>query len=397
MTHQETLDPVIETMNRLTRASLEMPVLGGIAAQLGGEAPLKGERIALCGHITEATSIQVRTLIQLGAEIAWCASSTSTTDDAIRDVMAGEVAQIFGKRGMSDADLTMGVDEVLSHWSDGPTLVLDEGARLIRALHSSKWAGLTPALAAEKTPEGIGVLTDMELRFPVLKSDKSIGKRLVDNPHGTSQSLLDTIIAITRGLMAGKTLLVCGYGRVGAGLAHKARGSGARVLIAETRPTRALVAVLNGYEVLPLTDALPQAQILCTVTGQEQIITNVHFDQLRDGAVLANGGHLPTEIDTKALSKAAAESPFAHGLTQFRFADGRTVYLIAGGHIANLSVGNGNPNEVMDATFSSQVLSLVMARESNLAPGLHPLPESSEAEAARHIAGSLGLDVTKLK
>lgn len=387
-----------EAQRSLSRAADDMPLLAAIARNHQSEAPLKGHRIALCGHITEATSVQVRTLVALGADVAWCASSTSTTNDAICTLMGEEVAFISGTRGMSEDKLQDGVAKVLGHWDEGPTIVLDEGARIIRAMHSDQSDISQVRIAAEKTPEGIAIIEDMgaDLKLPVLMSDMSVGKRIVDNPHGTSQSLLQTILSVTLGLIAGKTMLVCGFGRVGQGVAQKARGLGARVLVADVRPTQALMAALSGFEVLPIVEALPQADIILTVTGQAGVINQQQLPHLRDGCILVNGGHLPVEIDVAALSDATRSASYAYGLTQHSFEDGKTVFLMADGNIANLSVGTGNPNGVMDTTFSSQVLGLMAAVDEAREPGLYPLPRSSETEVARLIAQSLGIDITDL-
>ncbi len=398
MNNVQFTDFVNDPQHRLERAAREMPVLAAIAHRLQGDKPLKGHRIALCGHITEATSIQVRTLAMLGADIAWCASSTSTTDDAVGTLMQHEISLVCGERGMSEQDMRDGVTQVLEHWPKGPTIVLDEGARLIGQLHQENSTASQVCIAAEKTPEGIQAIKNLGagLTMPVLMSDMSIGKRLVDNPHGTSQSILQTIIDVTRELIAGKTILVCGFGRVGTGVASKARGLGARVLVAETRPTRALIATLSGFELLPLAEALPQADIVLTVTGQTGVIAQNMFSHLSDGTVLVNGGHLPLEIDVPTLSKLTESAPYASGLTQHRFEDGKTVYLMADGNIANLSVGTGNPNGVMDTTFSSQVLGLLHATGENLQPGLYSLPDDSEREVGRLIAESLGINTSGL-
>lgn len=397
MNRMGAIDGRHSAFDRLDRAGREMPVLRAIQDRHGPDRPLDGERIALCGHITEATAIQVRTLRELGAEIAWCASSPTTTDEAIRDAMAGEVAHVDGRLGMSAADLEEGVVHVLTHFEDGPTLVLDEGARLLRAMHDE---GRAPAnevrLAAEKTPEGIEIARGLTLTVPVLDSDMSVGKRLVDNPHGTAQSLLDTIMTVTRGLMAGKVVLVCGYGRVGAGVAVKARGLGARVLVSEVRPTRALVATLDGFEVLPLAEALPSAQIVLTITGRSSVLQAAHFGMLGDGAILINGGHLRDEIDVAGLQEAGEAVERAPGIVGYHLASGACVDLIADGNIANLTVGPGNPNEVMDTTFASQVMALIVGRDLGLAPGLHPLPKRGEAEISRMIAQALRIDTTGL-
>ncbi|QXZ98609.1 hypothetical protein J5289_18735 [Rhizobium sp. B230/85] len=252
---------------------------------------------------------------------------------------------------------------------------------LIAALHS------TP-----RTP----AILEQTLSFPVLKSDDSLGKRLVDNPHGTSQSLIATILDVTQKLLAGKVFLVFGFGRVGAGLAEKARGLGARVIVAETRPTRALIAALSGFEVSPCMESLPLADIVCTVTGRRGVLGRPHFDLLKNGVVLVNGGHLPFEIDVAALKEQGAERPFSHGMSAHALSENRTIYLVADGHIANLTVGKGNPNEVMDVTFASQVMALVHAKGREFEARLHDLPKDSESEVAHYVAETLGLDVSRL-
>ncbi|NUT50257.1 MAG: adenosylhomocysteinase, partial [Saccharothrix sp.] len=241
---------------KLDTATARMPVLAAIRREFGEVAPLNGHRIALCGHVTAETAVQVRTLLALGAEIVWCASSTTTTDEEIAAAMRRDGVVVHGKRGMSEEDLARGAHEVLSVWTDGPTLVLDEGAVLITALHRDFAHLPAPVLATEKTPDGLAALAEVgPLRFPVIKSDESFGKDAVDNPHGTAQSLVETIATVSARLLAGKVFVVAGHGRVGSGVAQKARGLGARVVVTEVSATKALLAVLNGYEVLPMREA----------------------------------------------------------------------------------------------------------------------------------------------
>ncbi|MFE0424172.1 adenosylhomocysteinase [Streptomyces sp. NPDC058953] len=393
-----TSDP---TATRLAQATEQMPVLARIREDHRVGKPLAGQRLALCGHVTAETAVQVETLIALGAEVAWCASSTSTTDDQLAALLRGRGVRVSGSRGMSEADLRQGVEEALSVWPDGPTMVLDEGAMLISALHTTMAHVPPPVLATEKTPDGLLRLDQLArrtpLRFPVVKSDESFGKDTVDNPHGTAQSMVETIMAASGRMLAGKVFVVAGYGRVGSGIAAKARGLGARVVVTEVRPTRALIAVLDGFEVLPMTEAARLGDLFCTVTGTSNVLREEHFGLLKSGAVLANGGHLPHEIDVAALDRLALErAPAAHpGCEVLTLPGGRRLYLIGGGNIANLTAGRGNPSEVMDVTFASQVLALWLSVEeaSGWPAGLRELPEECDEYVSSALAQSMGIEL----
>ncbi|MFJ1649783.1 adenosylhomocysteinase [Streptomyces sp. NPDC088258] len=387
------------TTTHLAQATEQMAVLARIREDHHVTQPLAGQRLALCGHITAETAVQVETLTALGADTAWCASSTSTTDDRIAALMRGRGIPVTGTRGMSEADLHAGVEETLRTWPQGPTMVLDEGALLITALHTTQAHLPAPVLATEKTPDGLAELHRLTrhtpLRFPVIKSDESFGKDVIDNPHGTAQSLIETIMAAAGRMLAGKVFVVAGYGRVGSGVAAKARGLGARVIVTEVRPTRALIATLDGFEVLPMNEAARIGDLFCTVTGTPGVLREHHFALLKNGAVLANGGHLPHEIDLAALDRTARErTPAAHpGSEVLTFADGRRVYLIGGGNIANLAAGRGNVSEVMDVTFASQVLALCLSvKEAPSWPaGLRELPEECDQYVAAALARTMGI------
>lgn len=382
---------------KLDTATARMPVLAAIRREFGEVAPLNGHRIALCGHVTAETAVQVRTLLALGAEIVWCASSTTTTDEEIATAMRQDGVVVHGKRGMSDADLARGAHEVLSVWPDGPTLVLDEGAVLITALHRDFAHLPAPVLATEKTPDGLAALAGVgPLRFPVIKSDESFGKDAVDNPHGTAQSLVETIATVSARLLAGKVFVVAGHGRVGSGVAQKARGLGARVVVTEVSATKALLAVLNGYEVLPMREAARIGDFFCTVTGKPGVIGRDDLLAMKSGAVLANGGHLPWEIDQEALAAVVTgRRELAPGLEELRLSNGNTVELLGGGHIVNLSAGRGNASEVMDVTFASQVLALqlVLPKAADLTAGLHALPPECDEYVATALAKALGIQL----
>jgi adenosylhomocysteinase len=383
---------------RLELAGDRMAVLAAIRSDLGPDKPLGGQRIALCGHVTAETAVQVNTLVELGAELVWAASSTSTTDDDIAELVRRSGVVVHGRRGMSDEDLRLGALAALRAWPQGPTMVLDEGAVMIRALHGELGDVPAPVLASEKTPDGLTVLEDLdELRFPVVKSDESFGKHAVDNPHGTAQSLVETIATVSGRMLAGKVFVVAGYGRVGTGVAAKARGLGARVIVTEVDATRALLAVLDGFEVLPMAKAAAVGDFFCTVTGAAGVIGREHFAVMKSGAVLANGGHLPVELDVAALYGMTKRQPLSpQGTEILELEDGRKLTLLGGGNIVNLAAGRGNASEVMDVTFASQVLALlnVLPQASELEPGLHPLPPECDEYVARALASSLGIDLS---
>ncbi|MGK4580978.1 adenosylhomocysteinase [Kitasatospora sp. HPMI-4] len=383
---------------RLELAGDRMAVLAAIRSDLGPDKPLGGQRIALCGHVTAETAVQVNTLVELGAELVWAASSTSTTDDDIAELVRRSGVVVHGRRGMSEEDLRLGALAALRAWPQGPTMVLDEGAVMIRALHGELADVPAPVLASEKTPDGLTVLEDLDkLRFPVVKSDESFGKHAVDNPHGTAQSLVETIATVSGRMLAGKVFVVAGYGRVGTGVAAKARGLGARVIVTEVDATRALLAVLDGFEVLPMAKAAAVGDFFCTVTGAAGVIHREHFAVMKSGAVLANGGHLPVELDVAALYGMTKRQPLSpQGTEILELDDGRKLTLLGGGNIVNLAAGRGNASEVMDVTFASQVLALlnVLPQASALAPGLHPLPPECDEYVARALASSLGIDLS---
>jgi adenosylhomocysteinase len=372
-----------------------MPVLAAIRREFGPDAPLEGQRIALCGHVTAETAVQVDTLRALGAEVVWCSSSTATTDTEVAEAVRKSGVVVHGWRGMSQGELRQCACEALRAWPHGPTLVIDEGALLITALHDKLVDVPAPMLATEKTPEGLARVADLgPLLFPIIKADESFGKDVVDNPHGTAQSLLETIATVSGRLLAGKTFVVAGYGRVGSGLAAKARGLGAQVVVTEVSATRALVAALNGYEVLPMAEAAKLGDFFCTITGRPRVIGRDHLLTMKDGAVLANGGHLPWEIDLAALrALTVSESRVAAGLERLQLSTGNTLELLGGGHTVNLSAGRGNASEVMDVTFASQVLALLFAlpHAAELSSEVHPQPPACDDYVAQALASSLGI------
>lgn len=387
----------LERADAIGFAAQDMPVLAALRHRFAERRPLTGHRLALRAHVTAETAVQALTLQAAGAQVALCASSPDTTDPDVSAALAAAGIPVHGRRGMSEQEERDAVDAVLATWPDGPTLVADEGGELIAAAST---APRQIVAATEKTPSGgravAAAAHDGRLPFPVLLVDECFGKNEVDNAHGTAQSLLETVVALSRKLLAGKTFVVGGYGRVGAGVAHRARGLGATVLVAEVRPTRALVATLDGFEVLPMIDAASRADFILTVTGVPDVVTGRHLDRIRDGAVLANGGHHAWEINAEDLrARTVRSEPVRPGNTRLTLTDGRRLHLLAGGQVVNLAAGSGNAAEVMDVTFGTQVLALVYlaGRAGELPPAVHPVPPACDDEVVEALAAALELPV----
>lgn len=388
-----------EAGDRLTWAMAQMPVLASLRDELGPGRPLGGHRIALCAHLTAETAVQVVTLRALGAEVACCASSPATVDDGVVAELRARQVTVFGRRAMDEAEWRSGTDGALRAWAEGPTLIADEGAELVPALLDDH-ADLAAATvgATEKTPAGARRARELaeagRLPFPVLAVDTGFAKHELDNSTGTGQSIVEAIMRVSRRLLAGKTFVVAGYGPVGAGIAQRVRGMGAEVIVTEARPTRALLAVLNGFDVMPMADAAARADFICTVTGVPRVVAGDHLDRLRNDVVLVNGGHHPWEIDLEALDRRVSRRTEVHpGNERLELDDGRAVHLLAGGHTVNLAAGAGNASEVMDGTFATQVLALVHLADPvhALPPGVHPIPERYDDVVAGKLADAMGL------
>jgi adenosylhomocysteinase len=384
---------IVSAATRLAWAQTQMPVLAALRERCT-QSPLARHRVAICGHVTRESAIQWLTIQALGADVACCPSEPTTTDEGIAAELRARGVTVYGRRGMSPAEARRAIDDTLTHWGDqSATLVLDEGGDLIDALvHDHARRAGSVCGAVEKTPTGKRRLLSLQeegrLPFPVLEIDDCFGKREVDNPHGTAQSLILTIIACGGLLLAGKTFVVAGYGAVGSGLAQRARGLGAEVIVTEVLPTRALFASLEGFTVLPMEEALVRADVVCTVTGMPNVITGGQFDLLRSGAVLANGGHYPWEINLRDLSeRCTSRTTVAPGNELLELRTGQRIHLLGGGHVVNIAAGSGNAAEVMDATFATQVLSLLFVAEQN--GNLPNVVQQPPAEADDFVAARL--------
>jgi adenosylhomocysteinase len=378
-----------------------MPVLRSIRERLAVERPLGGLRVGACLHVTAETACLVRALVAGGAEVALCAANPLTTQDEVVAALVADGCSAHGRRG-EDADAYVaGVAAVV----DGaPHVTLDDGADLLALLHAARTDLLDGLIGGtEETTTGLVRLRGLEaegrLACPVIAVNEARTERLFNDHYGTGQSTLDGILRATNLLLAGKTLVVLGYGWTGKGVALRARGAGAQVIVCEVDPMRALEARMEGFEVMPALVAAERGDVFVTVTGNRDVLSGEHFERMKDGAVLANAGHFDVEIDLPALHESAAQAPreVLPLVTQFDLGD-RRLNLLASGRVVNLAAGQGHPAAVMDMSFANQILAVehLVRDGAALGPGVHPVPDALDREVARLKLASLGVEIDAL-
>jgi len=385
---------------RIEWADAQMPVLRSIRERFASERPLAGVRVAACLHITAETANLVRTLVAGGAEAALTAANPLSTQDDVVAAMGGDV-DVRGRRG---EDVDAYVANVLALVEGRPQVTLDDGADLLSVIHDRHPDRLPDMLGGtEETTTGLLRLRALEaegrLGCPVLAVNEAGTERLFNDHYGTGQSTLDGILRATNLLVAGKTFVVLGYGWTGKGIALRARGAGAQVIICEVDPMRALEARMEGFEVMPAVVAAERGDVFVTVTGSRGVLGARHFERMKDGAVLANAGHFDIEIDLEALG-AAADGPPREVLPmveQYAVGD-RKLNLLASGRVVNLAAGQGHPAAVMDMSFANQALAVehLVRHPGELAAGVHPVPEAVDREVARLKLESLGVEIDEL-
>jgi adenosylhomocysteinase len=338
-----------------------MPALAALRANAEVEKPLAGQRVAGCLHVTKETAVLVETLVAAGAEVSWSGCNPLSTQDDVAAWLAREGYGVHAWYGQDTEEFYQCIDRTLDF---RPTLTLDDGADLIYRVHSN-----FPELAdgitggTEETTTGVHRLRAMadagELLYPVIAVNDAATKCDFDNVHGTGQSTLDGIIRATSVLLAGKTFVIAGYGHCGNGLAVRARGMGANIVVTEVDPLPALRAVMDGFRVMRMDEAAVIGDIFCTATGMKDVIVDRHFDSMKDGAVVCNTGHYDCEINIPDLeSKSEGIYTVRDNNEAFRMPDGRTIYLLARGRLVNLAAAEGHPSEVMDMSFANQFLAL---------------------------------------
>jgi adenosylhomocysteinase len=387
---------------RIEWALREMPVLRQLGARYATTRPLAGLRISGCLHITTETANLARTLQAAGAEVVLCASNPlSTQDDVAAALVVHDGIAVHAIRGESTETYYRHIQAALDH---RPAITLDDGADLISTAHSARpelLDGLRGGM--EETTTGVIRLRAMAregaLRVPVIAVNDAMTKHLFDNRYGTGQSTLDGIIRATNILLAGKTFTVAGYGWCGRGIALRARGHGAHVIVAEVDPLRALEAAMDGYRVLPLLEAARVSDFIVTATGDKHVIGRAHLEVMKDGCVLANSGHFNVEIDIPALEALAVDKrrPRA-SVEEYRLADGRRLCLLAEGRLVNLAAAEGHPSAVMDMSFANQVLCAVYLAglERPLEPRVHEVPAELDREVAAMKLAAMGMAIDTL-
>jgi adenosylhomocysteinase len=379
-----------------------MPVLRLIEERFTREQPLRGIRVSACLHVTTETGNLMRALKAGGAQVCLCASNPlSTQDDVAASLVKDFGIPVFAIRGEDKATYYKHIHAALDA---KPQLTMDDGADTIGVIHSERrdLAGNVIA-GTEETTTGVIRLKSMEkegvLLYPIVAVNDANTKHFFDNRYGTGQSTIDGILRATNLLLAGKRFVVCGYGWCGRGVAQRARGLGANVLVVETDPLKALEAVMDGYTVLPMREAARQGEIFVTVTGNTHIIRKEHFEVMRDGAVVCNSGHFNVEVDIPALEALAVEhGPMRDEVEGYRLKDGRRIYLLGEGRLINLAAAEGHPASVMDMSFANQALASEYAvkNRGKLEKKVHPVPPVIDAEIARLKLVSMGVEIDTL-
>ncbi|TMJ02391.1 MAG: adenosylhomocysteinase [Bacillati bacterium ANGP1] len=386
--HVKDLGLVKQGRQRIEWAEIEMPVLRSIRERLTRERPLAGLRIAACLHVTTETAALMRTLVAGGAQLRLCASNPLSTQDDVAAALVEEQTAVFAIKGEDRDTYYRHINQALDI---RPHLTMDDGADLVSTIHSTRQELLKEVIAgSEETTTGVirlrAMARDGALKYPIVAVNDAKTKHLFDNRYGTGQSTIDGLLRATNLLLAGKTLVICGYGSCGRGLASRARGMGAQVIVTEVSPLHALEAVMEGYQVLPMVQAAREGDIFITVTGNRAVIRREHFETMKDGAVLANSGHFNVEIDIPALLDLAASSREVRELVQeYRMRDGRRLYLLAEGRLLNLAAAEGHPAAVMDMSFANQALvaEYLAGQGRGLSPNVYSVPADIDQSVAR--------------
>jgi adenosylhomocysteinase len=387
---------------RIRWAEGQMPVLQKIRERFSQERPLEGLRIGACLHVTTETANLMLALKAGGASIAICASNPLSTQDDVAAALAGEFGiPTFAIKGEDEGTYYRHIEAVLA---TRPNLTMDDGCDLVNVLHTRYAEQLGEVLGGtEETTTGVvrlrAMAKDGALRFPVVAVNEALTKHLFDNRYGTGQSTLDGLIRATNLLLAGRTLVVCGYGWCGRGLAARAHGMGAHVIVTEVDPTRALEALMDGYRVMPLMEAAKVADVIVTVTGDVNVVDAQHFSAMKDGCIVANSGHFNDEINIPALERMSrSHRPAREFVEEYQLQDGRRVFLLAEGRLLNLAAAEGHPAAVMDMSFANQALSAawVVQNHKRLNPAVYNVPVEIDREVARLKLESLGVRIDTL-
>jgi adenosylhomocysteinase len=391
-----------EGVRRIAWADRQMPVLAAIRDRFEQERPLDGYRISACLHVTTETANLARTLKAGGADVVLCASNPLSTQDDVAAALVDEFdVSVFAIKGEDNDTYYQHIEAAVDH---KPQLTMDDGADVIGVLHSARREQLGDIIAGtEETTTGVIRLKALEadgaLGFPIIAVNEAKTKHLFDNRYGTGQSTIDGIIRATNILLAGKKFVVSGYGWVGKGVAMRAKGLGAHVIVTEVDPVSALEAAMDGFEVMPMSRAAEVGDIFCTATGDKSVITREHMLRMKDGAILANTGHFNVEIEIPALRQLATEVRESRAFVEeFVLEDGKRLYLLGDGRLINLAAAEGHPALVMDMSFANQALSAEYAVEhaAELERKVYPVPDEIDREIARLKLATMGIEIDRL-
>ncbi|PIG95374.1 adenosylhomocysteinase [Gloeocapsopsis sp. IPPAS B-1203] len=387
---------------RIEWAGREMPVLRQIRDRFAQEKPLAGIRLIACCHVTTETAHLAIALKAAGADAILIASNPlSTQDDVAASLVADHDIPVFAIKGEDNETYHRHVQIALDH---RPNVIIDDGSDVVATLIQQRQHQIADIIGTtEETTTGIvrlkAMFRDGVLTFPAMNVNDADTKHFFDNRYGTGQSTLDGIIRATNLLLAGKTAVVAGYGWCGKGTALRARGMGANVIVTEIDPIRAIEAVMDGFRVMPMSEAAPEGDLFITVTGNKHVIRAEHFEAMKDGAIVCNSGHFDIEIDLKSLGATATEVKQVRNFTQeYRMPNGKSVVVLGEGRLINLAAAEGHPSAVMDMSFANQALACeyLVKNKGNLEPGIHSIPTEVDQEIARLKLQAMGINIDSL-
>jgi adenosylhomocysteinase len=387
---------------RIDWARMNMPVLDVIKERFKRERPFKGITIAACLHVTTETANLMDVLKAGGATIGLCASNPlSTQDDAAASIVEHLGISVFARNGEDKDSYYRHIHSVLDM---NPVITIDDGADLVSTIHKERQDLLPKIIGGmEETTTGVirlrSMANDGALKFPMIAVNDALTKHLFDNRYGTGQSTIDGILRATNRLVAGTDFVICGYGWCGRGVAMRAHGMGARVIVCEVDPVKALEAAMDGYRVMPMAEAANVGDFFVTATGDIKVIRGEHLAAMKDGAILCNAGHFNVEIDISALEEMAVEKKgIRHSVVEYKLADGRGIYLLAEGRLVNLSAAEGHPSSVMDMSFADQALcaEYLVKNKGKLSIDVHGVPKVIDDMVASTKLATMGVSIDTL-
>ncbi len=387
---------------RIEWAERQMPVLAEVRRRFEKEKPLKGTTVAACLHVTTETAVLARTLKAGGADVALCASNPlSTQDDVTASLVSDDGIATWAIKGEDNATYYRHIDAVLS---TRPRITMDDGADLVSRLHTERKDLIEQVMGGtEETTTGVIRLRSMAaegvLRYPVIAVNDAMTKHMFDNRYGTGQSTLDGIIRATNILIAGRSIVVAGYGWCGKGVAQRAKGHGAHVIVTEVDPIRALEAAMDGFSVMPMEEAAARGDVFVTVTGNKHVLRRAHFEAMKDGAILANSGHFNVEMEIPALEElSTGKRRIREYVDEYTLPDGRRICLLGEGRLINLTAAEGHPASVMDMSFANQALAAeyIVRQAGSLEKRVYPVPADIDREIARLKLESMGFQTDTL-